>query len=175
MASWDPYGVRKLQTLGKWGWRYREVVSSQYFRAGVVIVVRHPNGREVLAFERVDIRGSWQLPQGGMHRGEEPLAAAWRELKEETGLGEGDVIVASEHPEWIAYEWPGPVIEVHGREGRRRGQVQKWFFFDVAGDEITPTPDGSEFVDWRWVEPQWLIDHVIEFRRNAYQRVLGDL
>ena len=54
------------------------LVSSQYFRAGVVIVVRHPNGREVLAFEREDIRGSWQLPQGGMHRGEEPLAAAWR-------------------------------------------------------------------------------------------------
>ena len=47
------------QTLWKWGWRYREVVSSQYFRAGVVIVVRHPNGREVLAFERADIRGSW--------------------------------------------------------------------------------------------------------------------
>src|SRR3954469_20016249 len=69
-------------------------VSSQYFRAGVVIVVRHPNGREVMAFERVDIRGSWQLPQGGMHRGEEPEAAAWRELKEETGLGEGDVVVA---------------------------------------------------------------------------------
>ena len=110
-----------------------------------------------------------------MHRGEEPLAAAWRELKEETGLGEGEVVVASEHPEWIAYEWPAPAIEVHGREGRRRGQVQKWFFFDVAGDEITPTPDGSEFVDWRWVEPQWLIDHVVWFRRDAYQRVLGEL
>ena len=151
------------------------LVSSQYFRAGVVIVVRHPNGREVLAFERADIRGSWQLPQGGMHRGEEPLAAAWRELKEETGLGEGDVVVASEHPEWIAYEWPALVIQVHGREGRRRGQTQKWFFFDVAGDEITPTPDGSEFVDWRWVEPQWLIDHVVWFRRDAYQRVLGEL
>ena len=150
------------------------LVSSQYFRAGVVIVVRHPNGREVLAFERADIRGSWQLPQGGMHRGEEPLAAAWRELKEETGLGEGDVVVASEHPEWIAYEWPALVIQVHGREGRRRGQTQKWFFFDVAGDEITPTPDGSEFVDWRWMSAPDLIECVVEFRRGPYAQVLGN-
>jgi len=148
-------------------------VSSQYFRAGVVIVVRHPDGRQVLAFERVDITGSWQLPQGGLHRGEEPEPAAWRELKEETGLGEGDVVLAFASPEWVAYEWPAMVIQVHGREGRRRGQVQKWFFFDATHEDITPTPDGSEFVDWRWVEPQWLIDNVIDFRRDAYQRMLG--
>ena len=102
-----------------------------------------------------------------MHRGEEPIEAAWRELKEETGLGEADVVAGVESPEWVAYEWPATVIAAHGREGKRRGQVQQWFLFDALDADITPTPDGSEFVDWRWVEPQWLIDHVVEFRRAS--------
>ncbi|MEY2444104.1 MAG: putative (di)nucleoside polyphosphate hydrolase, partial [Ilumatobacteraceae bacterium] len=57
-------------------------VSGQHFRAGVVIVVRHPDLHQVLAFERSDLRGSWQLPQGGLESGEEPVTAAWRELEE---------------------------------------------------------------------------------------------
>jgi putative (di)nucleoside polyphosphate hydrolase len=140
-----------------------------------VIVVRHPNLREILAFERVDEPGSWQLPQGGLHPGEEPIEAAWRELKEETGLGEADVVARVEYPEWVAYEWPEDVIREHGRGGKRRGQVQKWFLFDALNDDIAPNPDGSEFVAWKWVEPAWLTAHVVEFRRAAYERVLGTL
>ena len=80
------------------------------------------------------------------YAGEEPIAAAWRELKEETGLGEADVIARVEYPEWVAYEWPPDVIRDHGHDGKRRGQVQKWFLFDALHADITPTPDGSEFV-----------------------------
>ena len=58
------------------------------FRAGVIIVVEHSDGR-VLGCERGDITGAWQLPQGGIDEGETPLAAAWRELEEETGTGRG--------------------------------------------------------------------------------------
>jgi putative (di)nucleoside polyphosphate hydrolase len=140
-----------------------------------VIVVRHPNLSEILAFERAEVAGSWQLPQGGLLRGEEPIAGAWRELMEETGLGEKDVVARVEYPEWVAYEWPEAVRLVHGRDGRRRGQVQKWFIFDALHADITPSPDGSEFVDWRWVEPSWMIENVVDFRRPAYQRVLGTL
>ena len=150
-------------------------VSSQNFRAGVVVVVRHPNLTEILAFERADVAGSWQLPQGGLHQGEEPIAAAWRELMEETGLGEKDVVARVEFPEWVAYEWPEDVIREHGRDGRRRGQVQKWFLFDALHADIEPSPDGSEFVTWKWVHTSWMIANVVEFRRAAYQRVLGTL
>jgi putative (di)nucleoside polyphosphate hydrolase len=150
-------------------------VSGQHFRAGVVIVVRHPDRRRVLAFERVDEAGSWQLPQGGLQLGEEPIATAWRELMEETGLGEHDVVARVEYPEWVAYEWPADVIRESGHDGKRRGQVQKWFFFDALRDDIIPTPDGSEFVDWRWVDPAWLVATVVEWRRRAYDRVLGSL
>lgn len=150
-------------------------MSGQHFRAGVVIVVRHPDGRRVMAFERSDVPGSWQFPQGGLDSAEEPGAGAWRELLEETGLGPDDVVLRAEHPEWVAYEWPAEVMQVHGRAGKRRGQVQKWFLFDVRRPDVAPTPDGSEFVAWQWVERGWLIDHVPDFRRDAYAKVLGAL
>ncbi|MEP7202387.1 MAG: NUDIX domain-containing protein [Ilumatobacteraceae bacterium] len=150
-------------------------MSGQYFRAGVVVVVRHPDLRQILAFERADVAGSWQLPQGGLLQGEEPVVAAWRELMEETGLGEADVVARVEYPEWVAYEWPEDVRRLQGRNGKRRGQVQKWFLFDALHADIVPTPDGSEFVAWKWVEQAWLVENVTEFRRQAYAKVLGTL
>ena len=150
-------------------------MSGQHFRAGVVIVVRHPDRRQVLAFERGDSAGSWQLPQGGLKTGEEPIAAAWRELTEETGLGEADVIARAEYPDWVVYEWPDDIIREHGEGGKRRGQVQKWFLFDAVDGSIVPTPDQREFVSWRWVEREWLTANVVEWRRSAYERVLGSL
>ena len=129
----------------------------------------------MLAFERVDATGSWQLPQGGLDAREEPVEAAWREMAEETGLGPNDVTMLAEYPDWVAYEWSPEIMEVHGRDGKRRGQVQKWFLFDAVDSGVQPTPDGTEFVGWTWVEPAWLISHVPEFRRAAYARVLGTL
>jgi putative (di)nucleoside polyphosphate hydrolase len=150
-------------------------VSGQHFRAGVVIVVRHPDGQRVLAFERADASGSWQLPQGGLDSGEEPIDGAWRELFEETGLGPNEVTARAEFPDWIAYEWPPEIMREHGRDGKRRGQIQKWFLFDAGDADLEPEPDGEEFVAWRWVEPAWLIAHVPEWRREPYRRVLSTL
>lgn len=144
-----------------------DAVSKPHFRAGVVIVVRRGNG-DVLAFERGDTPGAWQLPQGGLNRGEAPVEAAWRELHEETGLGEGDVRLAGEHPHWTVYELPAP-----WREGTRLGQAHRWFFFETIGDTVTPTPDGREFTDWAWIAPGDLIGSVSEFRRRNYEEVLS--
>jgi putative (di)nucleoside polyphosphate hydrolase len=145
-------------------------MGSQVFRAGVVVVVCHPDGR-VLAMERTDAPGEWQLPQGGLELGEEPAAGAWRELHEETGLHSGDVAMTGEHDEWVAYEWPPEVRE----GGKRRGQVQRWFRFELVDGDAQPVADGREFSAWRWVEPGWLTEHVIEMRRAAYERVLPQL
>ncbi len=121
-----------------------------------------------MAFERRDVPGQWQLPQGGIDRDETPIAAAWRELEEETGLTADDVELVEEFPEWVAYEWP-----THLQRKGRLGQCQRWFTFRVLDAQAEPTPDGDEFVDWAWVEPAWLIDQVVEFRAVGYRRVLG--
>ena len=150
-------------------------MASAHFRAGVVIVVCHPRRRQVLAFERVDSPGSWQLPQGGLNAGEQPIDGAWRELLEETGLDGEQVVFVREHPEWLAYEWPAEVRARKSSPRDRLGQTQRWFIFEAVSSDIEPTPDGSEFVAWQWVKPRWLIDHVVDWRRGPYQRVLGAL
>jgi len=142
-------------------------VATRHFRAGIVAVVERSDGR-VCAFERADAPGSWQLPQGGIEVGEEPRDTVWRELKEETGLTAGDVELVDEHDDWVAYAWPLEVAA--GRRGV--GQVQRWFTFRLLDDATEPTPDGSEFVAWQWVERGWLVEHVVAFRREAYRRVL---
>lgn len=149
-------------------------MGGQNFRAGVVVVVRHPDGHRVLAFERVDTPGAWQLPQGGLDSGETPHQAALRELGEETGLIPVDVHLVTEFPEWLAYEWPREIRDNSVRsKPDRLGQVQRWFLFDAASHDIRPTPDGREFGAWKWADPQWLVDQVVEWRRPAYVRVLS--
>ena len=147
---------------------YALVMSGHHFRAGVVAVVRRADG-QVLAFERMHPPGQWQLPQGGLKRGETPAGAAWRELGEETGLGAADVELVGEHDEWIVTSWPADVVGTGGR----LGQAQRWFEFRVRDEAVVPTPDGREFRAWKWVPAEWLVDHVVAFKRSAYARVLG--
>ncbi len=137
-----------------------------HFRANVVAIVTNSTGK-VMAFERSDAPDSWQLPQGGVDVGETPLDAVWRELGEETGLGPRQVDLVDEYDGWTVYEWPtGP------RRNGRMGQAQRWFTFAVKDDDVTPTPDGVEFVDWKWCKRKWLVKNVVKFRRESYRRVL---
>lgn len=141
-------------------------MAHMHFRANVVAIVVNAAG-QVMAFERSDLPGQWQLPQGGLDEGETPVEAAWRELEEETGLSAQDVSLINEYDEWTAYEWPtGP------RQIGRMGQAQRWFTFQVNDDGVEPEPDGVEFSDWKWVDRQWLIDATVEFRQPSYRRVL---
>ena len=145
-------------------------MASSNFRAGVVAVVTNSRG-QLLAFERNDVPGAWQLPQGGIDVGETPRQSAWRELEEETGLGADQVDLVGEHPDWVVYEFP----ETIRNAGKRLGQAQRWYLFRVRCDDVTPTPDGVEFVAWKWVVPTWLLDHVVDFRLEAYRSVIPRL
>lgn len=139
-----------------------------HFRAGVIAVVRRADG-SVMAFERSDYSGEWQLPQGGIEPGETPKQAAWRELGEETGLGEHDVSLVDEWDGWTVYVWPEGM-----RRNGRLGQAHRWFFFEPVHDDVTPTPDGDEFTGWTWMPVHDLIERVVDFRRAPYRQVLGD-
>ena len=122
-------------------------------------------------------RGAWwQMPQGGIDDGEDPAAAALRELYEETNVR--SVSLIAEHPRWVTYDLPPDLIgKAWG--GRYRGQKQKCFAFRFLCDDseisIEPPPGHeAEFVAWRWANVDELLDLIVPFKRAVYREVLGD-
>jgi putative (di)nucleoside polyphosphate hydrolase len=118
----------------------------------------------------------WQMPQGGIDKGEEPLQAAERELYEETGMR--SVSLLAEAPHWINYDLPEHLVGV-AFKGRYRGQTQKWFAFRFHGDEseikINPPPGGhtAEFDKWAWRPMPDLPDLIVPFKRKLYEDVVA--
>lgn len=143
------------------------------FRAGVGLLILDRDSR-ALMFERSDIRGAWQLPQGGLNAGEDPETAAWRELLEETGLERTHVELEHVGDAWIGYELP-----VHMRSPKTgRGQVHRWFVFRLReGADLPTLPLGelAEFRNRRWTPLPELLDQVAGFRRAAYEALLREL
>lgn len=118
----------------------------------------------------------WQMPQGGIDPGEDPLLAARRELFEETGISSIDLIERA--PDIVRYDLPAHMVGI-GLKGRYRGQEQHWFAFRFTGDEseirVNPPPDGHdpEFDAWNWVEMATLPDNIVAFKRDAYCQVVN--
>ncbi|WP_269931482.1 RNA pyrophosphohydrolase [Aminobacter sp. HY435] len=118
----------------------------------------------------------WQMPQGGIDKGEDPLPAALRELYEETGMR--SVSLLAEAPQWINYDLPEHLIGI-ALKGKYRGQTQKWFAFRFEGSEdeiaINPPPGGhsAEFSNWAWKPMPELPELIVPFKRPVYDQVVA--
>lgn len=153
------------------------------YRPCVGIMVLNRDGL-VWAGRRITIGNSeydgspqlWQMPQGGIDRGEDPLAAASRELYEETGMR--SVRLIADAGRWINYDLPAHLIGI-GLKGKYRGQTQRWFAFRFEGDEseiaINPPPGGHEpeFDAWEWKPMQALPELIVPFKRKVYEEVVA--
>jgi putative (di)nucleoside polyphosphate hydrolase len=139
--------------------------------AGVMLLNR--DGR-VFVGQRLDSTlEAWQMPQGGIDKGEDPFDAAVRELWEETGVAAKLVELVAEAPEELFYDLPDDLI---GRiwNGKWRGQRQRWFLFRFLGEDadVNIATAEPEFRAWRWADPRDLPDLIVPFKRELYQQLL---
>ena len=119
----------------------------------------------------------WQMPQGGIDKGEKPLDAAWRELFEETSIRSVELI--TEIDDWIYYDLPDEALGI-ALKGKYRGQRQRWYAFKFTGEDSeidVLNPGGgaypAEFDKWRWEELEKLPDLIVPFKRDAYLQVVA--
>ena len=118
----------------------------------------------------------WQMPQGGIDKGEETRAAALRELEEETGVH--SVEVMSESASWLSYDLPDNLLGV-ALKGKYRGQTQKWFVMRFLGDDTEIRIEArnghkQEFDAWRWAPLEELPDLIVPFKRGIYEALIAE-
>ena len=139
-------------------------------RSGVGIVVLNKNDQVFVARRIDNSKNFWQMPQGGVDKNEDYLAAAYRELKEETSIKNVDLV--GELDGLISYELPKHLLGVIWK-GKYRGQEQKWFVVRFLGNdsEININTDHPEFCEWKWVELENITDLVVDFKLHVYEDV----
>jgi len=141
-------------------------------REGLAFIGRRSNGPE-----HVDETHCWQMPQGGIDKGEDPWPAAKRELYEETNIR--SIVKLGEITEWLTYDLP-PDLVGKAWKGRYKGQTQKWYAVRFYGKEREIdilTPGGGhdpEFIDWRWEPIANLPDLIVPFKRPVYEAIVKE-
>jgi putative (di)nucleoside polyphosphate hydrolase len=158
------------------GMPYRDCVGVAVFNSAgrVFIGRRKPEGDPE---DSTEFGSPWQMPQGGIDKGEEPLAAARRELFEETSIRSVELL--AEAPEWIYYDLPDEALGT-ALKGKYRGQRQRWFAWRFTGTDseinVEQPGDGStpaEFDRWRWERLEALPDLIVPFKKQAYTEVVA--
>jgi putative (di)nucleoside polyphosphate hydrolase len=143
------------------------------YRPGVGIVLLNARGN-IFVGRRANVQGeAWQMPQGGIDDRESPREAAMRELKEEIGTNNAQII--AESGRWLTYDVPEEFAQ-KAWGGRWKGQRQKWFvmLFKGADSDIALQGDHPEFSAWRWAPVNELTALAVSFKRQLYLDVIGE-
>ncbi len=144
------------------------------YRPCVGLMLVNPAGL-IFAGQRIDqVAEAWQMPQGGIDEGENPEAAARRELREETGTDRAEILAVSRA--WHPYDLPEPIAD-QVWHGRFRGQTQKWFclrFLGTDADLRVLEVEEPEFDQWRWMTAAELLTASAPFKREVYGAVIEE-
>ena len=143
-------------------------------RTGVGIIVLN-NNNQVFVGKRKDNPGDkWQMPQGGVDKGEDFITAMRRELIEETSIK--NIKILKEIQNMYQYELPKNLVGIIWK-GKFRGQRQKWFITKFLGkdDEINLDTQHPEFIDWKWIDPQDLPEVIVDFKKELYLNLLKEI
>jgi len=139
-------------------------------RSGVGIVVLNKDNKVFVAKRMDNQKNFWQMPQGGVDKGEDYLTAAYRELQEETSIKNVDLI--KELDGLISYELPENLLGIIWK-GKYKGQAQKWFVMRFLGhdSEINIKTKNPEFCEWKWITLENITDLVVDFKLHVYEDV----
>ncbi len=139
-------------------------------RSGVGIVVLNKNNKVFVAKRIDNPKNFWQMPQGGVDKGEEFLTAAYRELQEETNIK--NVKLIDELDGLFTYHLPERLLGIIWK-GKYKGQTQKWFLMRFLGEdnEINIKTKNPEFLEWKWVDLNQITDLVVDFKLHVYKEV----
>ena len=143
-------------------------------RIGVGVVVLN-NINQVFVGKRKDNPGDkWQMPQGGVDKGESYINAMKRELFEETSIK--NIKILKEVDRIYEYELPDNLVGIIWK-GKFRGQKQKWFITKFLGEdsEINLNTEHPEFIDWKWIEPKLLPEVIVNFKKDLYINLLAEI
>lgn len=143
------------------------------YRACVGIMLINANGF-VFGGQRLDNRAeAWQMPQGGIDEGETVETACFREMKEEIGTNNAEILRL--HPQWLDYDIP-EFLANNLWSGAYRGQTQKWVALRFTGSDenINIQTEEPEFISWKWLAPDDLIKRAVPFKRHIYKNIMSE-
>jgi len=141
------------------------------YRPNVAAILRRPDGK-ILVAERLDFKHAWQFPQGGVDKGEDLIAALYREVQEEVGLNR-DLLEIVECRTGYRYGFPNEYL----KKGKFCGQEQTYFLCDFLGEDsdIDITGRPREFRRWKWIKPKkFRLEWVPLFKRQVFKQVMRD-
>lgn len=152
-----------------------EEIAKLPYRPCVGVMLINADGH-VFVGQRIDNpTDAWQMPQGGVDKGEEPCEAVLRELWEETGVVADLVTIEAESTRWLPYDLPHDLVPRIWK-GRYRGQEQKWFLlrFNGSDADVNIKSKHAEFSHWRWLPADQLVEKIVPFKRDVYRQVLAE-
>ena len=143
-------------------------------RIGVGIIVLNEKNQVFVGKRKDNPNDKWQMPQGGVDKGEDFITAMKRELMEETSIK--NIKIIKEIEKMYEYELPDKLVGIIWK-GKFRGQKQKWFITKFQGEEseINLNTKYQEFIDWKWIDPKFLPDVIVDFKKKLYLNLLKEI
>jgi putative (di)nucleoside polyphosphate hydrolase len=144
------------------------------YRPAVGMMVLNRDNK-IFMGQRLDhISSAWQMPQGGISSNETMDQAMFRELQEEIGTRDVDIIFKSKR--WYRYDLP-PELADRLWDGKFKGQRQIWYALRFRGkdEDINIHTQHPEFREWKWVAQEEVLDLIVPFKKELYRLVLSDL
>ena len=152
-----------------------EEIAKLPYRPCVGVMLANANGHVFVAQRKDRDTDAWQMPQGGVDKGEDMRDAALRELEEETSIPPQLVTIEAETAGLIPYDIPHALVP-NIWKGRFRGQEQKWYLMRFHGvdADVDLETEHPEFTNWKWMSPDDLVGSIVPFKRAVYEQVLAE-